>query len=177
MRKLSSIPRKMINDSTRKPKAYELLLYFLSFPPPTCAQIGFSYLCSGLGHSESQESLRSVSWKACGFADSLPLWYTWAIICCRWCRSFWSTQVCFCLHFSFSLSVSSEGKPQLRQTERRVHKCVVTWKCWVTHEWGQGHLLWPPDFIYHRDNRDLVPSPKLTPSCSGLRPCSSLFSL
>lgn len=32
----------------------------------------------------------------------------------------------FALHFSFSLSISSEGKPQPRQTERRVHKCVVT---------------------------------------------------
>lgn len=69
----------------------------------------------------------------------------------------------FALHFSFSQSISSEGKPQPRQTERRVHKCVVTGKGWLTHEWGQGHLLWPPDFIYHRDNRDPVPSPKLTP--------------
>lgn len=31
----------MINDSTQKPKAYEVLLYFLLFPP-TCGQIGFS---------------------------------------------------------------------------------------------------------------------------------------
>ena len=32
----------------------------------------------------------------------------------------------FALHFSFSPSISSEGKPQPRQTERHVHKCVVT---------------------------------------------------
>lgn len=55
-RELSSIPRKMINDSTRKPKAYKLLLYLLSsFPTPTCGQIGFSCVC-WLGMPQIPES-------------------------------------------------------------------------------------------------------------------------
>lgn len=37
-RKLSSIPRKVINDSTRKPKAYEFLLY--SFPSSSYLWMG-----------------------------------------------------------------------------------------------------------------------------------------
>lgn len=84
-RELSSIPRKMINDSTRKPKAYTLLLYLLSsFPTPTCGQIGFSCVF-WLGMPQIPESPQLRFLKG--------LWlllivfcccYTRAIICCRW---------------------------------------------------------------------------------------------
>lgn len=94
------------------------------------------------------------------FTDWLAC-YTWAIICCRWHRHFWSIKTCLC-HFGFSLSLSSESKPQPRQTGRHVHKCVVTKKNWLTHKGGHGHLLWPPDF------RDLALSPQLShPAVAG----------
>lgn len=66
--KLSSIPRKMINDSTRKPKAYELL--YLTF-----FSSSFSYLwtvrlflCILAWGTQNSRNLHSpVSRRACGF--------------------------------------------------------------------------------------------------------------
>lgn len=112
----------MINDSTQKPKAYELLLYFLYFPFYLWT-IGFSYLCSGLGQSTFQESIRSVSWEACGFADWLPFWCTWAIICCRWCRNFWGIKICLCPLLQF-LSIFIKWRQTTAQTDRKAYSQV-----------------------------------------------------
>lgn len=69
-RKLSSIPRKMINDSTRKPKAYELLyflllLFFFSLFYLWTDRL-FPYILAW-DTQNSRNLPSSVSWKACRF--------------------------------------------------------------------------------------------------------------
>lgn len=146
--------------------------FFLLFSPPTCGQIVFSCVfwlrtlkIPGISSAPFLEGLVD-------FTDWLAFCYTWAIICCRWHRSFWSIKACLC-HCSFSLFLSTGGKPQPRQTGKHVHKCVVTWKNRLTHMWGHGHLPWPPDIRHHGEKRS-VPKPPAH-SCLQQLEASQLF--